>query len=349
MITKQTIIAFGIIVLVSFSKTLLASEAPLPSKNGQLELLSKAEVSKISTRDITKAAETESQKHADDGYLANPSAVDCFDALGYRYSGGRYDNELIRFRLRCPPKIVPGKRYPLIVWFHGKGESGDDNERQLAHLQYTLPFLTGTKSLDFFMLVTQCPKDNPYWDTSISTEGKGDAPFTIATEIFERVLEEYPIDKKRISTFGQCSGAVGSTGLIQKYPQLVSAVVYISSPPPTALMVTDVSISVFNCTDDGMVPIQPMRNYVAGINNAGGNAHLTEIEASSHDAWTPALSQYKVIAWMITQKKNSLISPPPGIVVEQLSWSQVFMYFGIPIFCLFSLLVIRLYRSRYGR
>jgi predicted peptidase len=273
-------------------------------------------------------------------------AKDCFDALGYRYTGGRYDNELIRFRLRCPPNIVPGRKYPLIVWFHGKGESGNDNERQLAHIQYTLPFLTGPKSLDFFMLVTQCPSDNPYWDTSVSSEGKGDAPITIAMEIFEQILKEYPIDQERISTFGQCSGAVGSTELIRKYPQLVSAVVYISATPPAGLMMKNVTISSFNCTDDPNVSIQGMRDYVKRVNDAGGNAHLTEIKAASHDAWTPALSQHKVIAWMITQKKNSWFSPPPGMVLEPRTLLQVFMYFGLPVCCLIPLLIIRLWKRK---
>jgi predicted peptidase len=235
----------------------------------------------------------------------------------------------------------------LIVWFHGKGESGDDNERQLAHLQYTLSFLAGPKSLDFFMLVTQCPKDNPYWNTSVSQEGKGDAPFTIAMEIFERILDEYPIDKTKISIFGQCSGAVGSTELIRKYPHLISAVVYIFATPPIGQMPKkNVTIFSFNCTDDSSIPIQAMRDYVKRVNDASGNAHLTEIQAASHDAWTPALSQYKVIAWMIVQKKNSFLSPPPGVVLDRRSWREVFIYFGFPVCCLLPFLVFRLRKRK---
>jgi predicted peptidase len=343
--TKFLNIIFCVAILISCN-VLLASEGVPLSNGGKLELLSKAKISTISKQEIAEAATEESKKHADDGYLANPRATDCFDALGYRYTGGRYNNELIRFRLRCPPKIEPGKKYPLIVWFHGKGESGDDNERQLAHLQYTLPFLAGTKSLDFFMLVTQCPKDNPYWDTSVSQEEKGDAPFTIAAEIFERILDEYPIDKMRISTFGQCSGSVGSWKLIQKYPDLVSAIASICAPPPIGSPVTNVIISAFNCTGDPNVPIQPMRDYVKKVNAAGGNAHITEIESNSHDAWTPALSQYKVIAWMITQKKDSMFNPPPGVVLDGRTWRQSFVYFGIPICCMLPFLAARMRKKK---
>ncbi len=179
---------------------------------------------RLSVSEIEKLSLQESTSHAVEGYVSVKSVVDCFDEMSYNYTGGRYNNEEIKFRLRSPNNIKLHKKYPLVVWFHGKGESGDDNRRQLAHLQYTLEFLVGPKSLDFFMLVTQCPKDNPYWNTSVSQEGKGDAPVTIAMEIFEHLIEEYPIDKSMISTFGQCSGAVGSWELIKKYPELIAAV-----------------------------------------------------------------------------------------------------------------------------
>jgi hypothetical protein len=100
MTTKQTITIFGIIVLFFLSNLLYVSENLPLSKLGQLELLSKAKASDISRREITKASMEESKQHTDTGYLAHPKATDCFDAFGYRYTGGRYNNELIRFPIK---------------------------------------------------------------------------------------------------------------------------------------------------------------------------------------------------------------------------------------------------------
>ncbi|MDR1477976.1 MAG: hypothetical protein LBJ00_03450 [Planctomycetaceae bacterium] len=323
--------------------SLASEELPvLPTvKYGQLELLSRAKISEISAQEVTNIAKEESKKHSDDGYLANRKVTECFDAFGCRYTGGQYNNELIHFRFRSPLKIVPGKKYPLIVWFHDAGESGNDNERQLAHLNYAFPFFAGPDNIDFFMLVTQCPSNNRSWTASKSPEGKGDAPFTIAAEIFEQVLKEFPIDQKRITTFGMCSGAEGATMLLKKYPELVSAIVYSSASAP-AQTINDVPICSFHCTHDPNVSIDGMRKYVQDVNNVGGNAHLTEVDSRSHDSWGAALSKYKVIAWMTAQKKNSLLSPPPGIFSLGWSWRQVFIYFGIPLCCLVILFVARL-------
>ncbi|MDR1477978.1 MAG: hypothetical protein LBJ00_03460 [Planctomycetaceae bacterium] len=343
MMVKLTTVSLNIVVLFFCFGELsaLEQEPILPPSGSAFELLSKAKISTVSEHEIDELSTEDSKKHTDDGYLANPGAVDCFDALGYRYTGGRYNNDLMRFRLRCPLKIKPNKKYPLIVWFHGRGESGNDNERQLSHIHYALPSLVGQRSLDFFMLVTQCPKDNQSWQNSVSQEGKGDAPFTIATEIFEHILGEYPIDKTRISTFGMCSGGAASWAFARKYPELCSAIVAISTTPPPELTFTNFTISAYHCTGDD-VPIQPMRDYVRQINQSGGNAHLTEFDIEAHDAWMPALSQDEVIAWMVMQQKNSLFSPPPGVVVEQLLWRQVFFYFGLPICCLLPFLIIRI-------
>jgi predicted peptidase len=192
------------------------------------------------------------------------------------------------------------------------------------------------------MLVTQCPQDNPYWNTSVSSEGKGDAPITIAIEIFEALLEEYPIDQNRISTFGQCSGAVGSWDLIQRFPSKIAAVVSISATPPNGPPVTDVAFSAFNCTGDPMTPIQPMRDFVKKVNDAGGSACLTEIKSFSHNAWTPALLRCNVIAWMVTQEKDSKLCPPPGVVCEGRTWGQAFWYFGVPVCCMIPFLIVRM-------
>jgi hypothetical protein len=47
------------------------------------------------------------------------------------------------------------------------------------------------------MIATQCPSDNKQWNTSLSSNGKGDSPITIVEEILDAVIEEYPIDTNK--------------------------------------------------------------------------------------------------------------------------------------------------------
>src|SRR5439155_15634374 len=57
-----------------------------------------------------------------------------FEEASFTYSGGEYQDEVFRYRLLRPEKIRPGKKYPVVLFLHGKGARGDDNLAQLEFL-----------------------------------------------------------------------------------------------------------------------------------------------------------------------------------------------------------------------
>ncbi|MDR1382370.1 MAG: hypothetical protein LBJ67_00775 [Planctomycetaceae bacterium] len=97
----------------------------------------------ISDSEAEEAIRSASELNPDGGYNANPLVVACFATMEYHYTGGRYTNQPIKFRMFMPEKIQPNEKYPLILWLHGQGESGNDNTRQLAHAQFTMEYLAG--------------------------------------------------------------------------------------------------------------------------------------------------------------------------------------------------------------
>ena len=294
------------------------------------------EAKSITKREIQKASGSESEKNPDGGYNANDSVVDCFAAMEYRYTGGRYTDEPIPFRLLSPDEIQPGKNYPLILWFHGQGESGEDNTRQLAHVQSTIRFLAGKEKLEFFLLATQCPTDNPYWEVTVSFDDRGDAPMTIANEILEAILEEYPIDTNRLGVFGLCSGGNAAWEYVNLHPGRFASLVVCSSSPknenPESFVMT--AVWAFNNEDD-TVPFDHIDRFIGKINEAGGNAFLTLNKTGGHDAWTSALNDNRVIGWMLLQSLEHP-GPPQGAVCYHRTSAELFFLFTLPL----SLIVI---------
>lgn len=273
-----------------------------------------------------------SKKHQDGGYLAERSVVGLFEEKEYRYTGGRYDNEVIKYRFRSPKTTVPGQNYPLVVWLHGRGESGDDNSRQLAHMQSTMEQLDGKNELDFFILATQCPKDNREWPNSVSSEGKGDASITILSEILDDVLKKYPVDRNRIGLIGVCSGGTGAWSLLKERSGFFSgAVVFSTSPPVDFPWDKQPALWAFTNLGDRAVSTPEMRRFVNRINRSGGMAHLTVRDASDHDSWSKAMKEDKAVAWLVKQDRVRR-SPPPGVVLHvrrdaTLPW----LWFGTPL------------------
>lgn len=54
-----------------------------------------------------------------------------YSDLHFLYTGRGYRDRPFRYRLFVPHTASPADRRPLLVWLHGKGESGDDNRSQL--------------------------------------------------------------------------------------------------------------------------------------------------------------------------------------------------------------------------
>ena len=274
-----------------------------------------ARTNRVASNAIATISEQKSIMHRDGGYIANSSVVDCFAEMSYTYTGGRYVDEPIRFRLRSPVKTQPDQHYPLIIWLHGAKESGNDNTRQLSHIQSTMEFLVGKRMLDFFMLATQCPEDNHSWVQSMSSEGKGDAPMTIVCEILDGLLDVYPIDRNRISIVGVCSGGEGAWYLLQEQPELVASIVVFSAPPPTFAWekrFSDTSVWAFVNRGDTQISLPQSRQFIKAINDVGGLAYLTERDADTHDTWANAMKKDKIVAWAVSQDRRRF-SIPPGI------------------------------------
>jgi len=329
----------SILLLLSLCGILQAAETPR-------KIILIEEAKRVDERDIREASRSESEKNTDGGYNANASVIDCFAAMEYRYTGGRYVDEPIRFRMLSPEEIKPGKKYPLVIWFHGVGESGKSNTRQLAHLQSTIEYLAGKNKLDFFMIVTQCPADNTSWSNSISDVGKGDASLTIAEEILEAVLEEYPIDQNRLGILGICSGGDAAWQLVAKHPGRFAAMVACSSTSsgnPNDFVKT--AVWAFNNKGDGD-SWKTVNLFVESINAAGGNAYATLKDGGSHDSWSNALYKEKVLGWMVLQSLEKR-GPPQGVICYHRTTKQVFLLFGLPIMAILCMIPL-FYRNRSG-
>jgi predicted esterase len=303
----------------------------------------------VSAQDAREAGKHESRP-GQDGFLAEPKIVDCFAAMEYHYTGGRYENEPIRFRLRMPLQMEPGKKYPMIVWFHGRGERGDDNTRQLAHLQLAMEFFAGPNQQDFFMLATQCPGDNDQWTRSLSSDGRGDAPITITGEIMEAVLREFPVDENRLSAFGFSSGGTGSWEFGRKSPRKLAALGSCSGNPVKDAKPEEYlgpAIWAFVNSQDPGVPGDDAVVFTDAINTGGGNAFLSLYEASGHDTWTRAMREEKIIGWLILQSLEKP-GPPQGVVCRPLTGRQQFTRFGLPVIVIGVCLVPLFFKRRKG-
>lgn len=240
----------------------------------------------------------------------------------YSYSGGRYSNQTFKYRLFVPREIPPGQTCPLIVWFHGYGEGGDDNVAQLRWLELIFTEPQEPERYHFFLFAMQCPNGNREWfqqyaSTAASSSDSGDESITIARNIVNDLSIKFPIDKNRIYLAGVSSGASGCWEMAMRNPELFAAILPIASSGGDVKRVgrlIRVPVWSFTSMSDPLQQRQAAQKLVHELAARGGVCEHTEIDNITHDCWTAAFEEYDVLDWLLAQKRGDQVQRMPGSI-----------------------------------
>jgi hypothetical protein len=229
--SKKTIIPLILLACVPIilgANDVVVSPKKVETSIGIYNVKSQEDIFQFTTAQIRELVKMEDDRIKGNGKTPHPVLVYCFEERLFQYTGGKYENSEIKYRLRIPQKIKPGKKYPLIVHLHGIGEAGKDNTFSLAHLHSVLPLMLGEEQQDFFLLVLQCPPDNRIWTFKPEKDGNLD----VVVALTDYVIANNPIDEKRLSLFGLSSGGYGVWQWLLKYPDKFAAAVPASCGAP---------------------------------------------------------------------------------------------------------------------
>ncbi len=130
------------------------------------------------------------------------------------------------FRLHFPKSYNPtandGKKYPMLVFFHGLGEKGDDiydNEYQLYHGGDVFQAAVDNGTYDGFVLAMQS-LGNGFWS---------DNQYQYITEIINYMITNNKLDPFAVSYNGLSAGGDGTWGMMFDYPTYTAADVPMSA------------------------------------------------------------------------------------------------------------------------
>ncbi|MDR2346590.1 MAG: hypothetical protein LBE18_11030 [Planctomycetaceae bacterium] len=312
------------------------------TSTGIYGIKSKDELDKFTAADIRQLIDIEHKRSGvRDWKIPHPILVYCFEEQTFRFTAGKYNNAEIKYRLHSPKKIDPNKKYPLVVHLHGVGEAGNDNTMQLVHLHSLLSLMVGPDQQDFFLLVTQCPKNDPSWTFS----DKGDGNLDIAYSAIKHVINENPIDDNRISLFGLSSGGYGAWDFIRKYPEIFAACT------PTACLPLEIyypeklkntAIWTFCNIDDVRKDTSRIKQADKVLNGAGGYFKMTILKQKGHAVWHKAMDDYNCFSWMIAQQRGNWFNPPPERkIYKYRDLDNCFHVFLLPVLMSICLLITK--------
>lgn len=206
-------------------------------------------------------------------------------------------------------------KLPLVVFLHGSGGLGDDNEKQLGlgNIFGTRVWLLpeNQKRFPCFVVAPQTDRGWIKYDLAPQTEGPakvlpgfGDGN-RLALEIVDRLCRDFPIDQSRVYVTGQSMGGAGIWNLIAHRPKVFAAAVIccgsISSEDGTGAI--DTPLWNFHGASDKTVPVSASRDRIAARRKAGGRPLFTEYAGVDHNCWQWAYTEPELVKWVFAQRR----------------------------------------------
>jgi predicted esterase len=242
----------------------------------------------------------------------------------------------VQFRLKFPKTYnhtaVDNKRYPMLIFFHGLGETGTpyDNEYSLYHGGEIFKNKVDDGSFDGFVLALQ------------SQGGWGPGQFDIAAEIAAYMVNNNKLNPFQISVNGLSAGGYASWDMMIKHPSVISSCLPMSG---VGIAYRDfvntykfTPIWYFQGGLDGSPHPNTAEQVVTAINNAGGNLRYKLYPNLGHGVWNdtwgesdffPTLNRaYASNPWTLFGRTefclgdpiNLTIGVPPGY--DQYEWRK---------------------------
>lgn len=205
-----------------------------------------------------------------------------------------HQDSTLNYLIRIPEE-AGSKKLPLILFLHGAGERGDDNQSQLKHNPFSLAPEGTFKKNPCLVIAPQCPKEQ-WWS--------GDNLKTLIKLVGE-ITDHLPVDKNRIYITGLSMGGMGTWALLDMEPKLFAAAVPICGRgnPQKAKNIKHIPIWAFHGDADTTVTPDGTREMVAALKEAGSEVKYTEYPGVKHDSWTQTYKQAELWEWLFAQKK----------------------------------------------
>ncbi len=221
------------------------------------------------------------------------------------------------YRILYPEDYNPTKVYPLVLFLHGAGERGDDNEKQLTHGVSIFLKPEHREKFPCIVIAPQCPSDS-YWASAdidrstyplnIKYDYNNDITLGLAfaLNVTKQIIETESVDTKRIYITGLSMGGMGSFEAIYRFPDLFSASAIVcggGDDEAYSSQHTSCAFWIFHGADDAVIHVDHSRRMYERLLYLNADVRYTEYPEVNHNSWENAYQSLGLLDWMFSQSK----------------------------------------------
>lgn len=227
------------------------------------------------------------------------------------------NGENLPYQIMFPESYNESKQYPLVVFLHGSGERGSDNQKQLTHGKQFLIDNFYNGQYEAIVIVPQCPADS-YWSNVVRhqidskmtlTFGLGDKPTkTMETLILliENWMSSGKVDIKNVYAGGLSMGGMGTFELLWRMPHTFAAAFPICGGADInklPLYAQNTAVWIFHGSDDSVVPVQFSRDIYTRLKELECDTKYTEYEGVNHNSWDNVFQEKALVPWLFSKHR----------------------------------------------
>lgn len=218
-----------------------------------------------------------------------------------------------RYQVFIPGEWTAEKTWPVVLFLHGSGEAGTDNQKQMTQ---GLPPWLREHGTDFpaVVVIPQAPL-NTYWN------GNSEQMAMLA---LQRSVDEFHGNRRRLYLTGLSMGGFGAWQIAIDHPGVFAAAAIIcgainpiadepalhvvgipASVDPYAWVATHIDhlpVWIFHGSADTVVPLTDDHQIYPALKQAGVDVRYTEFAGVNHGSWVPAYALPGLWPWMFSHQ-----------------------------------------------
>lgn len=221
------------------------------------------------------------------------------------------------YQLLSPFNETTKEKFPLVVFLHGAGERGSDNQKQLIHGASLFLEEQNREAFPAYVVFPQCPVDD-YWssvtvDRTVSPlqlDFDYERPMTKSLhqvlELVHNLVASKHIDVARIYIIGLSMGGMGTFEAVYRAPELFAAAVPIcggGDVEKVSRKVFRIPFWVFHGAADNVVDVRHSQAMVQRIERFSKKLKYTEYEGVGHGSWENAFREKEFLPWLFSQRR----------------------------------------------
>ena len=237
------------------------------------------------------------------------------------YQRGEYvsdDGTVIPYRYYLPKGYDRSKKYPIVLYMHGNGSRGTDNERHLRSDGAALHNAIFASKYDCIILAPQCT-DRSMWCDIRSAAGSAaffdremGVELRAAVRLYDKFISEHSVDENRQYAIGMSCGGAALWELMYNFPgkftatiPIAGALQYDGAELYAKSGVGDTVVWAFHGTADKTCNVEATRALVRSLSAVGSDITYTEVKGDSHgNIWIDAAEEVGIIDWLFSQTKH---------------------------------------------